>query len=362
MLNEKQNKITISELETYLNSLEKEKEREIAKRIHEYKKECNLTGAKVRKREVQKLQKTIEKEYKNLFIVRDELLNLIDEIKSIPNNIEELKIAEYMVYRVDLRKAEKIINKATKKIEKRYNEVQEGIEGRIYDFPKFSDITELGYSEYNTKEAKLAKSKEQYKLEYTEEEKKLLIKKELDMIEQTKRFNSMPIPHEILKNLDKDIQSKMQKFNTIRQKRIRILDTMQIDYEKLMIPREILCVIDDATSYIENCKDILNKTEYNCVKNLLIRRKKKIYRSTRDIRSIIETKENKTGIVNFNIQNARYLRMENLRTIIINALNLIKENPIDELEEQLEKLKISYEREKQFANVIKNLNDGCRRK
>ena len=362
MLNEKQNKITISELETYLNSLEKEKEREIARNVHEYKRECNLTGAKIRKREIQKIEKELEKEYKSLFIVRDELLNLIDEIKDIPNNMEELKIAEYMVYRVDLRKAEKVISKSIKRLEKRYNEIQEGIEDRIYDFPKFKDVTELGYNEYSTGGQKLAKSKEQYKLEYTEEEKRLLIKRELDMIEQTKRFNSIPIPHEILKNLDKDIQSKMQKFNTIRQKRIRILDTMQIDYEKLMIPREILCVIDDASSYIENCKYILSKNEYNCVKNALIRRKKRIYRSTKDIRSIIETKENKTGIVNFNIQNARYLRMENLRSIITNALNLIKENPIEELEEQLEKLKISYEREKQFASVIENLNDGRRRK
>lgn len=362
MLNEKQNKITISELETYLNSLEKEKEREIAKSIYEYKRECNLTETKVKKREIQKIEKTVEKDYKNLFIIRDELLNLIDEIKSIPNNIEELKIAEYMLYRVDLRRAEKVINKSTKKLEKRYNEIQQGIENRICDFPKLNTVEEIEYSEYSIGEEKLAKSKEQYKLEYTEEERKLLIKNELDMIEQSKRFNSIPIPHEILKNLDKDIQSKMQKFNTIRQKRIRILDTMEIDYEKLMVPREILCVIEDAIKYVDNCKNILSKSEYNCVKNILVRRKKRIYRNTKDIRSIIEAKENKTGIVNFNIQNARYLRMENLRTIINNALNLIKENPIEELEEQLEKLKISYEREKQFASVIENLNDGVRRK
>jgi len=44
--------------------------------------------------------------------------------------------------------------------------------------------------------------------------------------------------------------------------------------------------------------------------------------------------------------------MGNLRETIAKATNLIKENPLDQLEEQLEKLKISYEREKQEINAF----------
>lgn len=210
-------------------------------------------------------------------------------------------------------------------------------------------------------EENLAQIKEQYKLQYTEEERKMLIRRELDMIEQLKQFNSLPIPHEILKNSDKDIQSKMQKFNNIRQKRIRILDTLQNDYEKLLDPREILCIIDDAIENIKKIETILTRAEYSSVKSTLYRRKRRINRSTRDIQSIIKTKEQKAGISNFNIQSARYVRMENLRNAILEAMTLIRNNPIEETEEQLEKLKIAYEREKQFASVIEKLNEGRRK-
>ncbi len=358
MLNETLEKITVVELETYLNSLEQEKSKEIQKGIHDYRLECTAQRKRAKKREVAKIEKLIDKEYKELFAIRDEILDLLAEIKDIPSDIEELKIAEYMLYRVDIRKAEKVVNKVKKELEKRYKDIQESVESKISRFPKLQNITEIGYIQSDLGEAKLQLTKEQYKLECTEEERKQLIKKELDMIEQAKDFNSIPIPHEILKNLDKDIQSKMQKFNSIREKRIRILNTMELDYEKLTVPREIVCAIDDANNIIDDCKYILTKSEYNSVKNTLTRRKRKIYRSTKDIRSIIETKENKTGIANFNIQSARYLRMANLRDTIAKATILIKENPLDELEEQLEKLKISYEREKQFASVIENLSNG----
>ena len=102
----------------------------------------------------------------------------------------------------------------------------------------------------------------------------------------------------------------------------------------------------------------MTRAEYKSVKNALIKRRKRVFRSTNDIRSVIEAKEKKTGITSFNIQQARYLRMENLRNTILEAQRLIKEHPITELEEQLEKLKISYQREKQFASVIEKLDDG----
>lgn len=150
----------------------------------------------------------------------------------------------------------------------------------------------------------------------------------------------------------------MQKFNNIRQRRIKILDTMKGDYEKLLEPREIMNTIDDAIITIDGIEEILTKAEYTSVKSALNKRKRKVYRSTNEIRSVIESKEKKTGIQNFNIQQARYVRMENLRTAIVEASNLIKANPLEELEKQLEKLKISYEREKQFASVIEKLDNG----
>ena len=362
MSEEKTKIITTVELKTYLNSLEKEQEKEKSKEIHEYKLQCNMSGSKIKKREIARIEKEINKEYINIIKTKNELLSLLDECKGIPEEIEILKITEYMLYRVDLRKAEKIINKATKKLEKIYSEIQEDIYLRIVKIPAFDNIETIDYGEFKPKENDLAKSKEQYKLEYTEEQRKELIKRDLEIIEQVKTFNTVPIPHEILKNSDRDIQSKMQRFNSIRQKRIKILETMKSDYEKLIDPREVLAIIQDAFVSLEKCKDILTRAEYTSVKRILNKRKRKITKSTNDINSVIETKEKKTGITSFNIQQARYLRMENLRNIITTATTLIKENPIEGSEEQLEKLKISYQREKQFASVIQNLNDGKIRK
>lgn len=350
--------MTVEKLKAYLYSLENQKEREIAKKTHDYKTMCNANMMKVRKKEIAKIEKTVSKDYIIKFKVRDEILNLLEECKNIPRDIEKLEITEYMLYRVDMRKTEKIINKAEKRLGRRFDAILEEIDKKIYEFPELDSIGMVDYSEYQTKGEELAKTKEQYKLEYTEEERKKLIEKELEIIEKVKEFNTIPIPHEILKNSDKDIQSKMQKFNNIRQKRIRMLQTMKEDYEKLIDPRELIRVIDDAISNTKTVKEILTKTEYNSVKKALIKRRKKVYRNTRDIRYLIETKEKKTGIQAFNIQEARYGRMGFLRDTILEATNLIKENPIEELQKQLEKLKIAYEREKQFASVIEKLDDG----
>lgn len=350
--------ITASELRTYLYSLEHEKERAMAKETHEYKQLCNANNTKVKKREIEKIEKTIEKEYVEILKDRDITLGLLEEAKEIPIDIEKLEITEYMLYRVDLRKAERVVNKIAKKLGKRYHDIQEEITDKIYDFPALDDVEAVDYSEYNTDGSNIRQSKEQYKLEYTEEERNELIEKDLAIVDKVIEFNSVPIPHEILKNSDRDIQSKMQKFNTIRQKRIRILSSMKEDYKKLIDPREVIKVIDEALTTIASVKEILTRTEYKSVKNALIKRRKRVFRSTNDIRSVIEAKEKKTGITSFNIQQARYLRMENLRNTILEAQRLIKEHPITELEEQLEKLKISYQREKQFASVIEKLDDG----
>ncbi|MCI8621834.1 MAG: hypothetical protein HFJ50_09345 [Clostridia bacterium] len=358
MSEERKYTITVSEFKTYLYSLEHEKERAVAERVHEYKQRCNSNNTKVKKREIAKIEKTIEKEYTEILEIRDKILELLDEAKEIPIDIEKLEIAEYMLYRVDLRKAERVLNKVARKLGKRYQEIQEEVVDKIYDFPDLDDVKGIDYSEFSTDGKKLSKSKEQYKLEYTEEERNELITKELEIVRKVIEFNSIPIPHEILKNSDRDIQSKMQKFNSIRQKRIRILESMPEDYKKLIDPREVLLVIDEALNNIGIVKDILTKAEYKAVKNALIKRRKRVFRSTNDIRVVVETKEKKTGIANFNIQQARYNRMETLRNTILEAQNRIKENPITELEEQLEKLKISYEREKQFASVIEKLDDG----
>lgn len=150
----------------------------------------------------------------------------------------------------------------------------------------------------------------------------------------------------------------MQKFNNIRQKRSRILASMKTDYEKLIDPKEEFCMLDDAIENLEANQDILTASEYKSVRKALVKRRKKIYRNTNDIRTLIKTKEKKTGIENFYIQEARYLRMEKLRNDILNATALIKQHPVEGLETQLEKLKISYDREKQFASVIEKLDDS----
>lgn len=361
MLEHKSNILTAYDLKTYLYSLEKEKEAKKAEEIHAYRQKCNSEKIKPKKRQIAKIEKQIEKEYVTRLKTRDEILELLEEIKNIPKDIEELEIAEYMLYRVDIRKAEKAINKVSKILSKRYDEVQDEIEKKINRFPVLAEIVGIDFREYDPKGNGLEHAKEQYKLEYTEEEREALIQKELDIIEKVKYFNTVPIPHEILKNSDRDIQSKMQKFNNIRQRRIKILDTMKEDYEKLLEPREIMCTIDDAIITIDGIEEILTKAEYTSVKSALNKRRKKVYRSTNDIRSVIEAKEKKTGIQNFNIQQARYVRMENLRNTILEASNLIKANPLEELEKQLEKLKISYEREKQFASVIEKLDSSATR-
>ena len=352
------NNITVSELRTYLYSLEHEKNKQKAKEIHEYKMKCSLNEQKPKDREIAKIEKAVEKEFDIILKIKDEIVELLDECKEIPIDIEKLELAEYMLYRVDIRKAERFINKISTKLARRCNDIQEKIIGQIGRFPELEEIENIDYSEYETDGSRIRQSKEQYKLEFTEEERNELIKKELETVDKAIEFNSIPIPHEILKNSDRDIQSKMQRFNTIRQKRIRVLNSMKDEYKKLIDPREILCVIDDAISAIDGIKDVLTRSEYNTVKGMLIRRRKRIYRGTNDIRAVINAKEKKTGITNFNIQEARYSRMENLRSTITEATNQIRENPITESEEQLEKLKISYEREKQFASVIEKLNDG----
>lgn len=358
MQNAQGKRITVPELETYLDSLEKNAEKEAMKKVHEYKLSCSINEQKTKQREIAKIEKAVKKKYEEFFDIRDEVLDLLEEAEGIPIEIEKLKCLEYMLYRVDIIKAEKIVNKATKELMKIYSELQEDIEDNVFEFPEFEDLEGIDFDAFKAKGDILAKSKEQYKLEYTEEEKKKLIEKEISIIEQTKEFNSMPIPHEILKSLDKDIQPRVQKFNNLRHKRMKVLNTMQSDYEKLIEPREILCMIEDAFVVIEDCEDILTKAEYNSIKKILLRRKKRIIRSTKDIMSVIKTKENKTGISNFNVQQARYLRMNNLRSTIAESTKLIKAHPIDGIEEQLKKLKISYEREKQFASVIEKLNDG----
>lgn len=350
--------ITASEFKSYLYSLEHEKERAVAKETHEYKMRCNTNNTKIKRRELDKIEKSVSKEFVEIIKNRDIALELLEEAKSIPQDIEKLEIVEYMLYRVDLRKAERVVNKIAKKLGKRYHDIQEQIIDKIYDFPALDDVEAIDYSEYNTDGSNVRKSKEQYKLEYTEEEKNALIAKEVEKVEQVIQFNSVPIPHEILKNSDRDIQAKMQKFNNIRQKRIRILASLKEDYKKLVIPREILAIIDEALASITTVKDILTRAEYKSVKSALIKRRKRIYRSTNDLRSVIEAKEKKTGLANFNIQLARYTRMDNLRNTILEAQNMIRQNPITELEEKLEKLKISYQREKQFASVIEKLDNG----
>ena len=97
MFEEKQNSIKASELKTYLNSLEREKEREKAKEIKEYKLECNIRQAKIRKREIVKIERAIDKEYMLKFKVSDEILDLLEEGEEIPRDIEKLKMLSGLV-------------------------------------------------------------------------------------------------------------------------------------------------------------------------------------------------------------------------------------------------------------------------
>lgn len=354
---EKQNKITIEELKTYLYSLEDEKKQAKDNKINIYKVNCEENHKKMKQKEIQKIKREIAKEYKERFESRDRILALIEECSSIPEMVEKLNVSKYMVYRVNVRGAQNVLEKAEKKIGRRYNDIVTNIEDELDVFPKLDNIEEIDFSVYKPNTKSLEEAKEKYKEEYTEEERRELIQNELNIIEQAKIFNTTPIPHEILKNSDRDIQSKMQKFNNIRQKRLKILSTMEEEYVKLEEPREINSMIDDAILNIEETKEIFTKSEYSKVKSSLIKKRKKVYRSTKELRNTISYKEKKSGIIDYNIQEARYGRMETLRNIITGANAVIKANIIPGAEEQLKKLKVSYEREKQYAAVIEKLEE-----
>lgn len=354
---ENKEKITAQELKAYLISLNDKSTGEKAKQVNIYKAKCKKDKRKLDKKEIQKIEKRIDEKYERRTQTKDEILNLLEECAEIPSKIEKLQIAEYMIYRVDIRRAENIIEKAIKNVEKRYNKIIYEIYDKLDDFSELDNLKEIDFSIFKRTEENLNKAKEQYKVEYTEDERRALIKKELDIIEKVKAFNTTPILHEILKNSDRELQLKMQKFNSVRLKRLRIISTMKLDYIKLEVPRELYCMIDDAMLNIEQNKDILTKSEYEKIKKCLIKRRKKIYRKTNEIRSIINAKEKKTDILNYNIQEARYERMDVLRNIITDSTNVIKTYRNPEAEEILKKLEANYQREKQFASVIQNLED-----
>lgn len=354
-MSNKQNKLTVSELKAYLYSLEDEQKKEKEQRILQYKQECEEKEKKVKEKNIRKIEKDVDKEYKEKFEIKNELLEVLEECQELPNDIERLEIARYMMYRIDLRKAENLLGKIIKELGNRYNEIVEVVEDRIDEFPEFDEIEEIDFSEYKANGKALQEAKEKYKEEYTEEEKKALIQKELEIIEKAKVFNTTPIPHEILKNSDKDLQSKLPRFSNMRQKRLRILGTMEVEYNKMIIPKEVEEMIDDAVANVETIKDILTEQEYNKISKLLNRRRKKLYRNTREVRNIIKVKEKKTGIINYNIQEARHGRMGILRKIISDSSKIIKEHEIPGAEEQLEKLNTAYKREKQYAVVIEKL-------
>lgn len=347
----------IADLKAYLNSIEEEIANEKEFRINEYEERCKEDEREIIKKNVQKIEKGIDKKYRGRKQTKDEILSLINELESIPEKIEKLQISGYMIYRVDIRRAENIIQKSINSYKKLYSELIDEIQETIEDSPDFSDIENIDFSEYKITIKALDKVKQQYKEEYTEEERKALVKDELDIIEKVKIFNTTPIPHEILKSADKELQSKMQKFNNARQKRLNIVESMKEDYLKLAEPREIEEMIEDALKSVEKLTEILSESDYNKVRNSLLRRKRKIYRGTSEIRSIIKSKEKKTGIIFYNLQEARYKRMMALTDIINEANGIIKLNDISEISEKLEKLKASHKKEKQFANVIDKINE-----
>jgi len=355
---EKQDKITVTQLKAYLYSLEEEINTIKEEEINKYKNRCKAYKKRIREREIQKIGKSIDREFETKIKTKDDILILLDECSEIPSDIEKIEITKYMLYRINVKRAEVIASKAIKRLGRIYNEIVDSIDKKVYVFPDLDDVEEINFGEFKPSGENLKQAKEKYKEEYTEEERNELIKKELAVIERIKVFNTTPIPHEILKNSDKDIQSKMQKFNNIRQKRLRIIDSMEADYRRLLVPREINCMIDDAIENLDTVKDILTNSEYKGIRNSLIKRRKKVYRNTNDIRNVILAKEKKTGVANYNIQEARYGRMETLRNIISNASKVIKENAIPGAEEQLEKLKIAYEKEKQYAAVIEKLEEN----
>lgn len=354
-MSNKQDILTISELKAYLYSLENEQEIEKEERIALYELECEEKEKEVKEKNIAKIEKKVDKEYKEKIETRDEILDLLEECEELPKDMERLEISRYMIYRIDIKRAEKLLGKITKELGNRYNEIVEIIEDKLDMFPQFDEVEEIDFSDYKTNGDALQKAKEKFKQEYTEEERQALIQKELEIVEKSKIFNTTPIPHEILKNSDRDLQSKLPKFNNIRQKRLRILGTMESEYNKMKVPKEIECMIDDAVENIETIKDILTDQEYNRISKLLVKRRKKLYKNTSEIRNIIKVKEKKTGILNYNLQEARHGRMEILRNIITESTKIIKEHKIPGAEEQLEKLQVAYKREKQYASVIEKL-------
>ncbi len=356
-MSEELNKLTISELKTYLYSLEDKKKKEKEDEVNKIKAEYKGEKKEEQKKEIIKIKRVIDKQYAPMLKTKDKVLNLLTECADIPKNIEKLKVTRYMVYRGNVEYAENVISKTIKRLEKRYSKIVAIIADKVNIFPICENIDELDFSEYKADEKQLTRAKNKYKEEMTAEERMSLIQKELDIVDKVKMFNSVPIPHEILKESDRDIQLKMKKFNNVRQKRLKILSTMEADYLKLIEPRETEKMIDDAISNVENVEEIFTKREYKNIRNSLLRAKRKIYRKTSDTRNIIKTKENRTGIVSYEVQEARYDRMEKLRLVITEATKKIDANQYLHFEDQLKKLRVSYEKEKQFANIIEKLDD-----
>ena len=138
MSEEKQNTMTVSELKAYLYSLEKEKEEEKQKRTKEYL-EANEEKEKKQKQNkaIAKIEKDIEKEYSRVMETKEEICEILEEMQEIPKDIEKLMIAEYMIYRVDYRKAEKYVNKIAKQLEKSYISMKRTINQEIEELPRF---------------------------------------------------------------------------------------------------------------------------------------------------------------------------------------------------------------------------------
>ena len=137
MSEEKLNTMTVSELKTYLYSLEKEKEEEKQKRTKEYLEANEDEKQQKQNKAIAKIEKDIEKEYSRVMETKEEICEILEEMQEIPKDIEKLMIAEYMIYRVDYRKAEKYVNKIAKQLEKSYISMKRTINKEIEEFPRF---------------------------------------------------------------------------------------------------------------------------------------------------------------------------------------------------------------------------------
>ena len=136
MAEEKQKTITISELKTCLYSLEKEKEEEKQRRTKEFLEENADEKEQKQNKGTMKIAKDIDKEYSRIFEAKDKITEILEEMQEIPKEIEKLIIAEYMIYRVDYRKAEKYINKIYKKLEKSYITMKDVVNKQIEEIPR----------------------------------------------------------------------------------------------------------------------------------------------------------------------------------------------------------------------------------